>query len=67
MPHDAAEQMLKIKVPIIEREVPTIVHELLDEWDNEDNYDKILKEMDADHDGSVDKNEFVGIYSKKNI
>jgi hypothetical protein len=58
-PHDAAEETLRVKVPIIKREVPKIVKNILVRWDNEENYERILDEMDSDGNGVVEKKEFV--------
>ena len=57
--HDAAEELFESVVPIIKKEVPGIVNDILNRWDNEENFGKILIDMDSDHNGKVDKNEFL--------
>mmetsp|Transcript_16085 Transcript_16085/g.22576 ORF Transcript_16085/g.22576 Transcript_16085/m.22576 type:complete len:109 (+) Transcript_16085:2-328(+) len=57
--HDALDDMFEEKVPLIQKHVPKILIKTLQAFDNESSFDEVLKGMDTNSDGKVDKDEFL--------
>mmetsp|Transcript_11415 Transcript_11415/g.18296 ORF Transcript_11415/g.18296 Transcript_11415/m.18296 type:complete len:264 (+) Transcript_11415:26-817(+) len=57
--HEALDDMFEEKVPLIQEHVPKILVKTLQAFDNAAAFDEVLKGMDTNSDGKVDKDEFL--------